>query len=73
MPRLTQGPLRLGSTHRLVQIVAAAIGTFDAAGRSLAGDGRQNLPPADKAELRKQFFKKRPLADQVMQPEAAQE
>ncbi|CAD6575911.1 MAG: hypothetical protein CYPHOPRED_005830 [Cyphobasidiales sp. Tagirdzhanova-0007] len=51
--------------------LAVLIGTVDAAGRSLTGDGRQNLPLESREEQRRQFFKKRPLADQVLRSDTA--
>jgi len=52
--------------------VGALIGTFDAAGGSFSGDGRQQLSTEEREAKRREFFKKRPLADQVLQAEAVQ-
>jgi hypothetical protein len=59
-------------TYSIIQAVGALIGTFDAAGGSFSGDGRQQLSTEEREAKRREFFKKRPLADQVLQAEAVQ-
>jgi hypothetical protein len=38
--------------------MATLIGTFQAAGNALTGDGRQQLPREEREQLRRRFFKK---------------
>jgi hypothetical protein len=52
-------------------MIGALIGTFDAAGRSISGNGNQNLTPEEREAKRRQFFKQRPLKDQVLSMETA--
>lgn len=40
-------------------IIGGMVGSFDAAGRSLTGDGRSLATRPDREERRKQFFKKK--------------
>lgn len=47
------------------QILGATTFTFDAAGRSLSGDGRQSLNREQREEARQSHFKKRPLMESV--------
>lgn len=48
-----------------LQILGASAFTFDAAGRSLSGDGRQQLSREQREEARQGHFKKRSLMDSV--------
>lgn len=41
-------------------VLGAMVGTFDAAGSSLTGDGRDNEPLLTREERRRRFFKHKP-------------
>lgn len=41
-------------------VLATIIGTFDATGSSLMGDGRDKEPPLTREERRRRFFKHEP-------------
>lgn len=54
------------------QMVGALIGTYDLTGRSITGDGRQKLSREEKEERRRKFFKQRPLGEQVLSADVAE-